>query len=447
MCDTLVATGAVTADGVTVFGKNSDREPNEAHEIVVVPAADHADGSTVRCTYLEVPQVAHTYGVLLAKPFWIWGAEIGANEHGVTIGNEAVFTKVPYGKEDGLIGMDFLRLALERAATAEEAVAVITVLLGEHGQSGNCGFRHKLYYHNSFLIVDPCEAWVLETAGPHWAAKRVEGFYTISNRLTITDAWDLASPDLVPYAVDHRWCKSPADFSFARCYSDFVYSTFSDAANRRKRTMTLLEEARGKITPVTVIDALRDHGVRTLGGQNRGVRTPRGLVGTSVCAHAAFGPARGSQSTGSMVSHLRPDHPTHFLTGSSAPCTSLFKPVWLDVPLPSTGPQPTGTFDAATLYWQHEVLHRRALWDLDAALALYSGARDTIETGWVDEALRLADADVPTRSTFEAACFNRAHDAEQAWRSQVGAAGLRDRRGYLARHAWQAWDREAQMPE
>jgi secernin len=59
--------------------------------------------------------------VLLAKPFWIWGAEMGANEHGIAIGNEAVFTKIPYDKQPGLIGMDSLRLALERAHTARRA--------------------------------------------------------------------------------------------------------------------------------------------------------------------------------------------------------------------------------------------------------------------------------------------------------------------------------------
>ena len=112
-------------------------------------------GSTVKCTYREIPQVEHTYEVLLAKPFWMWGAEMGANEHGVTIGNEAVFTKVPYDKEPGLIGMDFLRLALERSKTAREALTVITQLLEQYGQGGNCGFQHLLYYHNSFLIADP----------------------------------------------------------------------------------------------------------------------------------------------------------------------------------------------------------------------------------------------------------------------------------------------------
>jgi len=160
MCDTIVALGNVTADGVTILGKNSDREPNEAHHLLRLPAARHPPGSRVKCTYLEIPQVEQTYAVLLAKPFWIWGAEMGANEHGVAIGNEAVFTRVPYDKRPGLIGMDLLRLALERGRTAREALDVITGLLAEYGQGGNCGFKHPTYYHNSFLIADPHSAAV-----------------------------------------------------------------------------------------------------------------------------------------------------------------------------------------------------------------------------------------------------------------------------------------------
>lgn len=98
MCDTIVALGNSTVDGNVIFGKNSDRHPNEAHEVVIFPAAQHPTGTTVKCTYIEIPQVPATHQVLLAKPFWIWGAEMGSNEHGVTIGNEAVFTRTPYGK-------------------------------------------------------------------------------------------------------------------------------------------------------------------------------------------------------------------------------------------------------------------------------------------------------------------------------------------------------------
>lgn len=164
MCDTLTVTPTASADNIALLAKNSDREPNEAREIVLLPAANHPPGSRVRCTYIEIDQARHTYAVALAKPFTIWGAEMGVNEHGVAIGNEAVFTREPYAKEGGLLGMDLLRLGLARATTARAALAVMIALLDQHGQGGNCGFAHPLYYHNSFLIADPHEAWLLETA-------------------------------------------------------------------------------------------------------------------------------------------------------------------------------------------------------------------------------------------------------------------------------------------
>ena len=122
MCDTFVALRNATRDNSVIFGKNSDRDPNEAHELIFIPHQKHPKGEKVNCTYISIPQVEETNAVLLSKPFWIWGAEMGANEHGVVIGNEAVFTKIPYDKGMGLIGMDHLRLSLERAATAEDAL-------------------------------------------------------------------------------------------------------------------------------------------------------------------------------------------------------------------------------------------------------------------------------------------------------------------------------------
>lgn len=47
MCDTIVTTPAATAGGVTLFGKNSDREPNEAHHWLYIPAGDHPPGAQV----------------------------------------------------------------------------------------------------------------------------------------------------------------------------------------------------------------------------------------------------------------------------------------------------------------------------------------------------------------------------------------------------------------
>ena len=142
---------------------------------------------------LQIPQVRETYAVLLSRPFWMWGAEMGVNEYGVTIGNEAVFTKEPKQKDGGLLGMDMIRLALERASTARGALEIIINLLDTYGQGGNCGFTHPFFYHNSFIIADPEHAWVLETAGEYWAALKVKDYYSISNGLTIGADYDLAS--------------------------------------------------------------------------------------------------------------------------------------------------------------------------------------------------------------------------------------------------------------
>jgi len=441
-CDTMVATSDVTADGVTIFAKNSDREPNEAHQVIYVPAADHPPDTNVRCTYIEVPQVSHTYAVLLAKPFWIWGAEMGVNEYGLAIGNEAVFTKEPYDKKGGLTGMDLLRLALERARTAIEAVNVITDLLDKYGQGGNCGFQHRFYYHNSFLIADPREAWVLETAGSHWAAKKVKGIYTISNGLTITDEWDLASPDLVRYAVRKGWCKSQREFDFARCYSDFLYTKFSDCRKRRKRSMDLLMKRQNVITVRTMTEILRDHGEDADGNW----RPDRGLTGTNICMHAGFGPIRGSQTTGSLICHLHPKHPTCFFTGTAAPCTSIFKPVWLDTPLPSMGPKPTGIYDPSTLFWRHEELHRTVLKDYEHRVELFQSERDILEERFIAQALDLADGDVSTRTAFVRKCYDEAVEAELEWLDLVKSAGIKRRLNPLYRLAWKTYNRKAGIP-
>jgi secernin len=167
MCDTIVAVPPATRDGSVWFGKNSDREPGEAQLVDHLPSANFAAGANLACTYNTIPQARQTNEVLLSRPYWMWGAQMGANSHGVAIGNEAVFTKLPYDKA-GLTGMDLLRLALERASTAAESLDVITSLLTRHGQRGGCGYRNRSFrYHNSFVITDPTEAFVLETAGPH----------------------------------------------------------------------------------------------------------------------------------------------------------------------------------------------------------------------------------------------------------------------------------------
>ncbi|MFC1760051.1 C69 family dipeptidase, partial [Candidatus Neomarinimicrobiota bacterium] len=228
MCDTFVAMPSMTHDGSVIFGKNSDREPNEAQVLEYHPETEFSKGQSLKCTYLEIPQVSKTNAVLISRPFWMWGAEIGANDKGVVIGNEAVFTKMSTEKNGRLTGMDLLRLALERADTSQIALEIIIKLLADFGQGGPCGFEDKkLTYHNSFIIADSAEAWVLETSSHLWVAKKVQDYYAISNGLTIGEEYDLSHPDLINYAKKKGWCKKGQTFNFAECYSDWFYTTFS----------------------------------------------------------------------------------------------------------------------------------------------------------------------------------------------------------------------------
>ncbi len=93
MCDTLVAAGSSRRRRGPV-GKNSDREPNEAI-VVVLPAADHTPGGTV-CHYLDTQADSHPRCAPRQALLLDLGAEMGTNDQNVTIGNEAVFTKVPW---------------------------------------------------------------------------------------------------------------------------------------------------------------------------------------------------------------------------------------------------------------------------------------------------------------------------------------------------------------
>jgi secernin len=77
MCDTFLALSTATADGSVIFGKNSDREPNEAQALEYRPAQTFSNPGTVKCTYRQVPQVHETFAILISRPFWMWGAEMG----------------------------------------------------------------------------------------------------------------------------------------------------------------------------------------------------------------------------------------------------------------------------------------------------------------------------------------------------------------------------------
>ena len=351
MCDTLGKLGQT----VSLFAKNSDRSPNEAQIAEYHPAAENLSGM-VNCTYISIPQAERTYAVLLSRPVWMWGAEMGVNEFGLCIGNEAVFTKGAYGKT-GLTGMDMVRLALERCKSAKEALELLIELLKTYGQGGNCGYDHDFYYDNAFLLMDRSELYVLETAGKQWSWKRSDSA-SISNRLSL--------------GADADACAGGKVYDFKKKHLEPVYSFFSGSAHRRQQTGRCLKELKNVGDCMAALSQHRE-GVNPFA---------EGAV-SSVCMH--YGGLVGDHTTASMVVALEEDRIVVWTTGSSCPCVSLFKP-WVF----GTGPVlpvVKAQNGAGEQYWREAETFRRSLLGRKLPAAFYA-RHEELQRQWNERAAK-----------------------------------------------------------
>ncbi|MFQ5699998.1 MAG: C69 family dipeptidase [Myxococcota bacterium] len=374
MCDCAVAVGSATRRGGVVFGKNSDRERDEAQVVRSVPRAEHRRGASLRCSSLSLPQVRETHAILGSGPFWCWGLEQGVNDCGVAIGNESVFTheelELP---SEGLLGMDLVRLGLERARSAAEAVRILGELIERHGQGGR-GFLHlDLAYSNGFLIADATEAWTLQTSARRWAARRVREVEAISNQLSIGSDWELASPDLEGFAIERGWWdagRGRVDFSSA--YRSTRIFAAAASEGRLRRAHTLLESARGHIDAETLWALLRDHG--------EGCTVPRAAERTdeayfTLCAHNDI----QQETAASLV--VESDRPPVWLA-LAAPCCSVYLPLSVGEPLPQAltcaGEQPS----ADSAWWQLRELQWAVQADFAKRLPRVRDAFAPLEQVW-----------------------------------------------------------------
>lgn len=369
MCDTFVSLPHLNAHGHMILGKNSDREPEEVQVMVRYPARQRGSAQQP-CTFIAVEHPKTTLEVILSKPFQMWGAEMGVNEKGVAIGNEAVFTKLPLEKKNtGLTGMDMLRLALEVSPTAQAALEYIIELNERYGQDACGGYKDRnMFYHNSFLIADTQEAFVLETAGPFWAVEKVTGFRAISNGLSIGKDAHSVHPGAADFARKKGWLKKGDELDFAKAFSAFWMPRLARCTNRR----TLSEsQAKKGFAVQDAFGILRSHAEEPYDPS-------KGSTG-SVCMHAS-GLLCPHQTTGSMVAELRHSgQHTVWLTGSPAACLSLFKPFYFgDSVLDETS---SGNRDK---YWQQwDAWHKRAILDYTVAHQKIQSEQSRLEMEWI----------------------------------------------------------------
>jgi dipeptidase len=189
------------------------------------------------------------------------------------------------------------------------------------------------------------------------------------------------------------------------------------------------------------MDMLRYH------AQADGFRPCNGGM-NNVCLHATglFAP---SQTTGSMVAELNPDHAAPvWATGSAAPCLSLFKPFYTGSPCTDERLfKAPGAMHDDAYWWKWESWHREALQNYPAAKSLWLAKALPLEQQWFSNAQRNHPSNIgktdPGKLTREA--MDQSLTVLQEMREALRTAG-RKRSGWMYRYYWNTWNRKAGMP-
>jgi dipeptidase len=399
MCDTFVALPNSTRDGTMLFAKSADCEVNEANAIVRIPGRKHVPGEAVRLTHLMIPQAAETYEIFLTKAFWTYGCEIGVNEWGLSMGEEAVFTTQMNEEKDGIIGPDLMRIGLERARDCREAIDIMTRLLEQYGQGGSAELKGNSHFDSSFLMSDPHEAYILETAGRDWTVRQIEDVGSISNLLGI--------------GTNYTRCSLPAGtkVDWAKTYGLPEVPPTLGSPTRQSVTYNTLLEQKGQATARTMFDLMRHHG--------EGYHPATAEAHTNICVHAGPQENRWWQADGVMITDVGSHGVLAWVTGTSGTCVSIFKPVFLGVDLPDIGPYPTEHFDPRSLWWKHELLHRRAMAGFDTLVPEIRADFDDLEAEFLEQAESVKRGTLAEKKDFMDYCFRTAMDATETWIAEL----------------------------
>lgn len=430
-CDTFVALPDVTRDGRLLFGKNSDRPARETQPVARFPARS-GDG-VLQLAYCRIDDTGPTFDHLGSGPYWCWGHEMGLNSRGVVIGNEALFTRdlASTARADrlavaadtarptpGLLGMELLRLGLERGGSAEEAVEVIIGLLRRHGQwaAGTLSAdRAAAAYDNSFAIADASEAFLLETSGRDWAIRRVEtGTASLSNQPTIRTDWSRLADGLIDRAQSLGWpgaVGSGRDWDFAEAVTDpGTPLQLSQIRLQRSRQLLTDAVAGGGVAWEAARGLLADHYEGSfLDGPAFNPGRPDFLT---LCMHDSPAGFTWGNTAASVIAVPGAPNP-YWWWAAATPCTSIYLPIAVGTDPPpalsaagsaaGTGPSPErAAIDspAPRSYW----------WSFALLLEAVCGDRDG--TAYADRQPRVREVFDPLQARFTADVQElEAHDA------------------------------------
>ncbi|HNZ09604.1 MAG TPA: C69 family dipeptidase [Bacillota bacterium] len=265
----MACTSVVLPPGSTVEGFSSVTHSADSgstpYEFFKVPAKNWQRGSMVDVLYIpqttsgnqlhvvagqptgnKIPQVPHTYGYLTSSIFGYM------NEQQVAIGETTIGGRRELSNTNGYFDITNLSmLALERGATAREAILVMGSLAEKYGYSDG---------GEELSVADPYEAWVFEIIGPgplwqvgddepgaFWVAQRVpDGHVAASANHPVIDQINfndpenfLFAPGIKEYAIAQGWWKADSKEPFSWRENFLAYASVETCGRRIWRVMTL----------------------------------------------------------------------------------------------------------------------------------------------------------------------------------------------------------------
>jgi dipeptidase len=316
-CDSLAVLPSATAEGLGgLYGKNADRHYSEAQPVAALPRMTHPPGATITLdSGLVVPQVRTTFAHAGARPNWAHpygGYSEGVNEFGVAIGNEMFESHglpTDHGAKPQMEFTDLGRLVLERATNATQAIAILTELISEYGQT--CKTCPQLANYNSmFMVSDTTTIFSVMAVGHEWAWREIKeadtdgtGVWTISNCL-FTGANHLSPGAISTARKVLGYEGSDEDFDFGEVYG----TTKCDARQGRQVRSQAFMRDRAKDHKLTKVDLMltlsdHEHG----GDVHQPYVAEPNFRHATIDWHATPGEDYGDLSASSMVSDFSTD--------------------------------------------------------------------------------------------------------------------------------------------
>ena len=219
-CTSILVTKGASKNGATIITYSCD---GEFHPILtMLPAADYKPGEMVQLESwsgrkLMIPQVAHTYKVVGLM-----------NEFQLAIGETTFDGRLELVNQEGYFDYyPLMRIALQRAKTAREAIKVMTSLVEEYGYCSS---------GESISIADKEEAWIMEiigmgpgNKGAVWVAVKVpDGYISVHANMSRIHEFPLNDPEnciysknVISFAEKKGFYnpKSGKPFSFSDAYN------------------------------------------------------------------------------------------------------------------------------------------------------------------------------------------------------------------------------------